>query len=169
MRRRVLALVSLLSLLLCVAVVAMWVRSYRVRDVCVGDFRKLRHSFDIESVTGELYFAYEPGYVLTDEPVKWMHLEDEPGRAGLPGGLGFSFSGSVEGIRIVVPHWAAVLGLLVMPTLWIGLRVFSRRVSGDPVCSGCSYNLRGNTSGICPECGSPILGPASPSKNVRTA
>jgi hypothetical protein len=111
---------------------------------------------DIESVTGELYFAYEPGFVLTDERVQWMHLEDEPGRAGLPGGLGFSFSGSAEEIRIIFPHWTAVLALLVMPALWIGLQAFSKRLSGAPLCSGCSYNLTGNTSGVCPECGKAV-------------
>lgn len=31
------------------------------------------------------------------------------------------------------------------------------RIRGDPLrCSGCSYNLTGNTSGTCPECGTDI-------------
>jgi uncharacterized paraquat-inducible protein A len=27
---------------------------------------------------------------------------------------------------------------------------------GIPVCLGCGYNLTGNTSGVCPECGQPF-------------
>ncbi len=30
------------------------------------------------------------------------------------------------------------------------------RFSSDPLCATCQYNLTGNLSGICPECGTPI-------------
>ena len=39
------------------------------------------------------------------------------------------------------------------------LLLLSRRVHptpNHPVCPTCSYNLTGNTSGTCPECGHPI-------------
>ena len=32
----------------------------------------------------------------------------------------------------------------------------SRGSSGSPRCTHCDYNLTGNASGICPECGTPI-------------
>jgi hypothetical protein len=37
-----------------------------------------------------------------------------------------------------------------------------------PRCSACDYNLTGNTTGICPECGTPATTPAPPPTN-RTA
>ncbi|MBK8267079.1 MAG: hypothetical protein IPK83_01740 [Planctomycetes bacterium] len=27
---------------------------------------------------------------------------------------------------------------------------------GDPLCLACRFNIKGNTSGICPECGTPV-------------
>jgi hypothetical protein len=30
-----------------------------------------------------------------------------------------------------------------------------------PVCTRCGYNLTGNTSGVCPECGAPVPPSAS--------
>jgi len=40
----------------------------------------------------------------------------------------------------------------------LGGFVFSSRQDGIP-CPSCGYNLRGNTSGTCPECGAPIPTP----------
>lgn len=36
------------------------------------------------------------------------------------------------------------------------------RFSSDPSCTKCHYNLTGNLSGICPECGTPIVTAAMP-------
>ena len=33
-----------------------------------------------------------------------------------------------------------------------------RRARERGICAGCGYDLRGNVSGVCPECGSPIPG-----------
>lgn len=52
---------------------------------------------------------------------------------------------------------ASCLAVVKFPYLWSGLAVFcylSRRFPCPyPVCSTCHYNLTGNTSGVCPECG----------------
>lgn len=56
--------------------------------------------------------------------------------------------------------WAVVL-LVFIPswplTFW-GLRRHRklRDSAEDSVCAKCNYNLTGNVSGICPECGTPI-------------
>jgi hypothetical protein len=52
----------------------------------------------------------------------------------------------------VVPVWI-VLGLVAIPTaiLW-----YRDRRPPKGCCQGCGYNLRGNVSGVCPECGEPI-------------
>ena len=41
-----------------------------------------------------------------------------------------------------------------LPSAWL-LRVRGRKAIRG-VCSICSYNLTGNTSGVCPECGTPV-------------
>jgi hypothetical protein len=45
--------------------------------------------------------------------------------------------------------------------LWSKLYVGSvnRGCSADPTCRECGYNLTGNVSGICPECGAEVEHP----------
>ena len=54
------------------------------------------------------------------------------------------------------PLWAGLI-VLTVPT-WIGWRRTRHRPHGS--CRTCGYNLTGNTSGICPECGTQCLTPA---------
>ena len=56
-----------------------------------------------------------------------------------------------------VPLWVLFLILAAYPTLAFfrgPLRRWRRRRKG--LCRKCSYDLTGNESGVCPECGSPI-------------
>jgi rubrerythrin len=41
----------------------------------------------------------------------------------------------------------------VLPLIWIIRRLRQRPKVG--CCTACGYNLTGNTSGVCPECGTP--------------
>ena len=52
-----------------------------------------------------------------------------------------------------VPFWLPFL-IVLLPTLWLWHR--DRRKPPDvhrDFCRGCDYDLTGNTSGVCPECG----------------
>jgi len=54
-------------------------------------------------------------------------------------------------------YWWVALLLSATPLFWIaewGLDVRRRRRG---LCPICSYDLTGNTSGVCPECGKPIM------------
>jgi hypothetical protein len=54
---------------------------------------------------------------------------------------------------------AAVCGVVitsVLPIAWLFVRLFVRPKSLADVCAQCSYNLTGNVSGVCPECGTAI-------------
>ncbi len=50
----------------------------------------------------------------------------------------------------VYPYWISLL-VVGLPT--VGLWVFDRRRVPAGHCGRCGYNLTGNVSGVCPECG----------------
>jgi hypothetical protein len=58
--------------------------------------------------------------------------------------------------QVWLPFWmiALVLSFVPLVRLVTWLRAF-RRIRGGR-CRACSYDLTGNTSGTCPECGSPV-------------
>jgi len=56
---------------------------------------------------------------------------------------------------IVVPDWS-LIGIAAIGAVPILLRIGSRRKRAS-ICRRCSYNLTGNTSGTCPECGTRIV------------
>ena len=54
-----------------------------------------------------------------------------------------------------IPLWSLALVFAIYPTLFaLGARRKRKRISTGH-CPSCNYNLTGNTSGICPECGTP--------------
>ncbi|HEY8747885.1 MAG TPA: hypothetical protein VIM11_07915 [Tepidisphaeraceae bacterium] len=58
-----------------------------------------------------------------------------------------------------VPCWLLVITFALLPACWLLAAYRHRKRSLD--CSKCGYNLTGNTSGVCPECGTKIK-PTSP-------
>jgi cytochrome c553 len=58
--------------------------------------------------------------------------------------------------ELIVPCWAVAAPLAALP-LARGVRAWSRnRRKRAGLCRRCHYNLRGNVSGVCPECGTAI-------------
>jgi hypothetical protein len=51
-----------------------------------------------------------------------------------------------------IPMWAIVVATAFLPLIWVISR-HRRKVGG---CPTCHYDLTGNTSGVCPECGTGI-------------
>ena len=60
-----------------------------------------------------------------------------------------------EGTVLVIPLWALVL-VLAIPTLWLWCR---DRRPPPGFCQTCAYDLTGNESGVCPECGEAVSEP----------
>ena len=58
-----------------------------------------------------------------------------------------------------IPYWPLVLLFAIPPAWWVFVQSIrsSRRIERRHrrLCSACGYNLTGNTSGVCPECGTP--------------
>lgn len=66
-----------------------------------------------------------------------------------------------EAFYIGLPAAAWVLASLAVATAgligWLSPHEWHPAAS-YPVCARCQYNLTGNVSGVCPECGTPIAG-----------
>jgi hypothetical protein len=166
-RRRLLTLASAVSLLLCVATVVLWVRSYWIGDywVITVPFWKnllqragLVHIWEIGvsrgwcAIThGEGSFLGRGGRVI----VIWhrsYRTEDA-----------VAHTGASRAYLLL----AQALVFAALPALWLKLH-FRRRDGNEVKCRDCGYNLTGNTSGTCPECASPIPS-ASEQKSLRPA
>ena len=66
------------------------------------------------------------------------------------------FTGIPLGFRsfaIGAPFWALAMATAILPALFIKKCVFRRPSHGH--CA-CGYNLTGNVSGVCPECGNKV-------------
>jgi|GEM_PF-1271330 len=207
--RRLLNILTLVSVTLCVAAATMWMRSLSARDA----FPESLHGsgYSIRSWDGRIFMVHfttasSPGlYVSVKTPSiaggNPHNPDSKPAAVGspssglkqrysnalvlpritLPAGSihdGFGFSRatvSMSGLPsgpftvsiLAIPYCAiCVLSLLIPIGWWIRVRL-CRRIDPNR-CRRCSYNLTGNTSGRCPECGAEIKWPAggSPVPNL---
>jgi hypothetical protein len=181
-----------LSLLLCVATVVLWGRSYRGLDYawasgghlgislmpdrgsmqfcavrferCDGRWRggmsQWRQNLRWDPFNDELLEAAS----ISDPLLVWHH-DSARNMPTFAAGLG---AGDYSGLRAVfgpyVPEfrfaylitrcWIVALALATLPAArafrFVRLRALRRSQGG---CSNCFYNLTGNVSGVCPECG----------------
>jgi hypothetical protein len=177
MKRRLFTLLSALSLLLFVAVVVLWVRSYRLTDSLAwpGDdgwrsvgsasgYMVLQlNSEDAPPRTAndgwpryQRMGAYTaPHYAVAYGPVR-------PGDAFVDwelGDAGWYTVRNVNGVRSVTgvaPFWCIALATALPPLSWLGVRLRShvrqRRERRPGLCPSCGYDLRA-TPDRCPECG----------------
>jgi hypothetical protein len=225
MTRRLFNLATALSLLLSVAVVVLWVRSYfRLDEFRFGTANGWLTC--VCSYDGRLQFLSLTGWPRS-EPPRWRSALPETDfdyRPSLPPAVDFSaaagdiatgtWSGG-EGVghgyarcrtfystdgtpapvgkfsygpsvpvgkqRITVRwrtinHWTLTWALLVLPALWLVQRgtrraaryflMIQRGAAGR--CLSCGYNLTGNTSGVCPECGTAAAAENPPTEVMRT-
>ena len=176
MKRRLFNMAAVVSMVLCLGTVGLWARSYWVLDRI--DCGKTVNDRDINRLAiaakGRVWFSLWSG-PIPSAPHGMYYTRSIPGshedwQWGLKrvsqadehrtGFLGFEFA--LEGDYptnyqrdLVVPYWSLFTTALLMLT--ITRRFTPRRVSRNViVCSSCRYSLTGNTSGVCPECGTPV-------------
>ena len=176
MRRRLFALVSAVSLLLCLGTVALSLAPYRQWPDSVGTDPFFFLSFGLGSVRANIQRAASSPTVSPPDNQAAAFANWE---RAIPSGpilrlFGFEvardpmFQGAyyADGhyrlthfgtrLSIAAPSWAVVLLLLLLPGLW-SLLGWRRHVRCQRrYCHKCSYSLTGNTSGVCPECGTPV-------------
>ena len=180
-RRRLFAGLTILSLVLCLATVALWVRSYWRSDNLFrfsSDAQGTR-SFGMWSNFGELgLFAHHypdtshppfmqrgwnfvTGHYAADETFASYATTFPQGRSAHFLGFGFAhFSKPYRADMYVAPHWFFALLFAVLPAVRLRSILRTRRRNRVGLCQHCGYDLRATPQGgRCPECGTSIPSP----------
>jgi hypothetical protein len=58
--------------------------------------------------------------------------------------------------EFLAPFWPLALLFAALPLAWAVATIRRRRRMTSHLCATCAYNLTGNASGVCPECGTAI-------------
>jgi hypothetical protein len=170
LRRRLLDFLTILSLLLCLATVALWVRSHWRRDLVMhsSDRPRERKIWGAESTSGELT-VYGTHVSLPNDWSPGHGWDYQTGDATATGAVrgylersggtwrfaGFSYlfltaNPFIHGLS--VPDWFIVLFFAILPALRLRPMLHARRVNRAGLCPHCGYDLRA-TPERCPECG----------------
>ena len=168
MRRRLFTLCTALSLLLCVAVCVLWVRSYWRNEYVIwsnGDPIQ-RVSIQVSSGAAKVTWARYVPNVELDEP--WLQVYSSPKPYDLYRDvrdstewhrtwMGFVYGGEDWQFRkwlrcVVLPLWFPFVVFFVPPALWLMSRHSRYRRHRLGLCVHCGYDLRASP-GRCPECG----------------
>lgn len=157
MIRRLFHFLCALSVVLCVVTVALWVRSYSIREDISWQSTKRLTSFACSQ--GEFLVATAPGTVVRKGVHRWAFpANDLAGNFSEAVGtmylLGIGFGRASDGKRtetdLMLPLWFIEL-LFLAPLMLTGWDHYKRRGR----CRKCGYDLRASKE-RCPECGTPI-------------
>jgi len=91
---------------------------------------------------------------VSDDPGDWFAFFDSP---TMMNRLGFGYVNFVPGSEdlwplLILPHWFLTLIFATLPAIWL-FKWNKRRKLSPNTCPACGYDLTGNESGVCPECG----------------
>lgn len=181
MRRNFFRAASFLSAILFAIAVALWVRGYFATDSLHASYHAhpylepivTKHGRSMEYLRTDTTVANGRGCIElktescfgSDRPIPQIAVE-----RGLSGasdlrllsprfswlGVEHAVDSSIKSESIRIPTWMIVLAFLLLPLWREGRRFAKRRRSHMNRCEKCGYNLTGNTSGTCPECGTAI-------------
>jgi hypothetical protein len=149
MTRRLLNLVTALSLLLCVAVCVLWLRSHRVTDVvalATADTIYQCH-------TGRGVFVLQATAAPGVQSGWWIYpARDAIRHRNVWQRIGF-YGYAADDIRTVMIPWSLLAGLALAGAMPGAVTFAAARLrQRDGHCPRCGYDLRA-TPGRCPECG----------------
>jgi hypothetical protein len=158
MKRRLFNLAAAMSMLMCIAVCGMWVRSYSTHDWTYG---VPTHSIAIHSSTGAVIFEHFP-YEIEDGWEYWSAKSNRywstflSARGHWWNYLGFAYDviPALQGTThtFAVPDYLPAVLTALLPVLWLARFGRARRHLRDGLCQRCGYDLRA-TPDRCPECG----------------
>jgi hypothetical protein len=192
MTRRLLNLLTALSLLLFVVVAGLWVRSYFARDA-VRRVRAAAHGASVEdavvngdgviiytrTVFGEVFFRvlaqervrahFKPGVSVysqpPESPARLVHRREGSLAGFYAGRYDADPRGMVGGLPsfdLWVPHWFLAAVTAPLPAVRLRRYVRLRDRRRRGLCPQCGYDVRA-TPQACPECGLSRPGEATPS------
>jgi hypothetical protein len=160
MKRKLIAMLAVASLLLCPAMVAGWVRSLRQLDVLIYESSATTTALYIRD--GSFIILHVHMSNLLPHGWNWQHIAPQPGpgaaMSDLPRWnlLRFMYGDSGQGPSVAfswigLPMWFLTsLSLLPFAMWWRARR--RRRALSPHACQVCGYDLRA-TPDRCPECG----------------
>lgn len=167
MKRRLLNLLTAGSLLLFVAVAALWVRSHRGGATLL--YRGDRQCGFASAYPGYLILSVSPGSIGPGDGFQFVARAEEielpagTARYHSAAGIGYvTWPGTPGGTSrlLMLPFWLLAPTLALAPAAALAnacrrrlrrRRVTRRRRQG--LCPACAYDLTANASGVCPECG----------------
>lgn len=164
MRRRLFSIVTVMSLVLCVASVAMWVRSLSYSEMVAynGDSVEIGAVYLDGWVVVLDGFSFDKGWFFESKLVEARADIDQSFdyyQRGCEYELSFAGvhifrNGPYSKWVVFIPLWLTTLLTLPAPILWlIFFRKNSRRYRlAHGLCVGCGYDMRAS-EGACPECG----------------
>lgn len=176
-RRRPFTLVSALSLLLCMATVVLWIRSYQKplwhhwsggRETSLMNYCGEVDWYEVwwmpsaalPSMTvadGYTCSELDPAVGLKERTALLVSLPTLH-RVGPVAGIGAFWEQPFRFTEIMLPHWLLVLVCAVLPMVWVAQQVRVRTAQRMGRCIHCGYDLRASKD-RCPECGRLILLP----------
>jgi hypothetical protein len=177
MIRRAFTVAAVLSLLLCIATLAFWIRSYRIGDALIwsrlilavdpeSDFVPMSKYYVIELTDGNGCFVVQYGndwaQPITPFPT-WRHVtttrpfDFRNSFGSFWERRGFSWENDRDIWRqISTPAWLPAALSAIPPVLWSILFYRKRHRRHAGCCPSCGYDLRASKN-RCPECGTPIM------------
>src|SRR4051812_22239732 len=163
MRRKIANFAAAVTLLLCVAVCVLWVRSYWVSETVEHD-NGLR-VYEARTGRGSISFAYMVYNRLRPPEQRWMYNQRPPAYPALIADESywhFSYSNMVGRFAGIIVPYALPAALLGVAPLW---RLMSWMGSRGPGviggCTVCGYALRAPPD-RCPEGGARAKPPHNP-------
>lgn len=128
---------------------SIWKFTFDVKEISEIDRPFLRFSCDNWS-----YFGLETvGYDGNEFAAARTRFFSQPRHQGL----------GISRYFVKCPYWFVVVVCSILPALWL-----MRRRVGPGHCAHCAYDLTGNTSGVCPECGAAVAPDAVRGSHANT-
>lgn len=167
MIRRLFSFAAAVSLLLLVATIVLWVRSYWVAESAwwrsPTETRRLALSrgellLTFDRLSDSFPFVHVPDRGRRSELATELHVGSAGrGTAWEHFGFGYADGALVHGIygisrSVLMPCWAIAGIPGTTPTVWLWLRMRGPKRRGRGRCVKCHYDLRATPS-RCPECG----------------
>jgi hypothetical protein len=166
-----LSAIAVLSLVLCVAVAVLWVRSYEIADGGLWTRTWAAGStygytqYRMDSVKGSFGVAIagnQSSRAVSSGGFRWEPINAASVYLPTESRYGFYYHSNTSGTfwfrSLFVPHWLIVLLFAALPAAQ-SARIIARRRRrhlANRVCTECGYDLRASPE-RCPECGTSRL------------